>query len=245
MNDIHPDKRVRRTKEDIEKALFQAAISVIEKVGFQGLTVTSILKEAKADPPVFYNRYKDMNDFIEKFVRNYDYWLNDSIAINIENDAAVDNIRDIMIHLIDELRDNSCMQKLLAWELSDNNFITRRTAQNRDNNSESLIGFFESRFKKADVNFNVATAILIGGIYYLIIHREVGTFNKIDFSTKEGIGLLKSTIAAILSKLFDDSVANPSKEVERIAVELMKNGVSIDIIQRSTGLSKSAIMALQ
>lgn len=228
--------------------MFQAAISVIEKVGFQGLTVTNLMKEAKAEPPIFYNRYKDMNDFIEKFVRNYDYWLNDSIIIDQKSGTAIENIQDVVTNLIDPLIGNVCMQKLIAWELNDNNFITRRTAQNRDTNSEQLILYFENEFKDCGINFNAATAILIGGIYYLVIHREMGTFNKIDFSTNEGIDLLKTTINKILKKIFDDEAPNKLKEANRItiniATELLKNGVSTDIIERSTGLSEKVITSL-
>lgn len=240
-------KRHRRTKENLEKDLFQAANRVIEKVGFSGLTVTRLMKEAKADAPVFYNRYKDMNEFIDKFVRTYDYWLNDSFVIDSKNGTVIENIEKIMIEFIDLFIDNIRMQKLIAWELNDDNFITRRTAQNRDNNSEPLIRHFENKLKNCNINFNAASAILIGGIYYLIIHRKMGTFNLIDFSTKEGIDLLKRTIVAIVREIFDDHAPVPSTEVEQntinIATELLKNGVSLDIIQRSTGLSEERILS--
>lgn len=250
MSDKNPNKRYRRTKENVETDLFQAAISVIEKVGFQELTVTNLLREAKADPPVFYNRYKDMNDFVEKFVRNYDYWLNDSIEVNSKNSSEMESLHNILHNLIDQLVDNVCMQKLLAWEMSDNNFITRRTAQNRDNNSESLLRHFENKFKNCEIKFNPTTAILIGGIYYLIIHREVGTFNQIDFSTKGGIDLLKKTIKSMTQKLFDDFYSNQEQEDDvettkiNIAIRLIKNGVAIDIIADSTGLPKKRILSL-
>lgn len=250
MNEKNPNKRYRRTKENVEKDLFQAAINVIGKVGFQGLTVTILLKEAKADPPVFYNRYKDMNDFVEKFVRNYDYWLNDSIVVDSKDSSGIDNIHYILHNLIDQLVDNVCMQKLLAWEMSENNFITRRTAQNRDNNSQPLLHYFGNEFKNCAIEFNPTTAILIGGIYYLIIHREVGTFNQIDFSTKEGIDLLKKTIKNMARKLFDDHNSNLQQENDvettkiNIAVRLIKNGVATHIIEDSTGLSEKRIQLL-
>lgn len=244
MSDIKSNKRVRRTKANLEKGLFEAAINVIGKVGFQELTVTSLMKEAKAEAPVFYNRYTDMTDFIDKFVRNYDYWLNDSVQIDAKNYTPIENMQDIMIDLVDQLADNVCMQKLLAWEMSDNNFITRRTAQNRDNNSESLISYFKTSLKNYDQHSTATIAILIGGIYYLVIHREVGTFNGIDFSTKEGMNTLKSALIDITEKLFQDTFLCPSKEAQRIAIELMKNGVSTDVIQRSTGLSENLIISL-
>lgn len=248
MSTVNPTKRFRRTKENIEKDLFDAAIRVIEKSGFSGLTVTSLTKAASAEPPVFYNRYKDMTDFIDKFVRSYDYWLKDTITIDYTKGSAIKNIENIIVNLLDLLHDNICMQKLIAWEMNEDNLITRRTSQNRDNNCEPLIRYFEEEFKNCNINFNTATALLIGGIYYLIIHREMGTFNLVDYSKTENIEILKDNIRLIIRNIFSDYNANPSKKQEKttveIAIELLKNGVSTDIIHRSTGLSTKAISSL-
>ena len=193
-------KRSRRTKVDLENDLKNAALKVISEVGFSGLSVAKLLKEAKADPPVFYNRYSDISDFIDKFVRMYDYWLNDSISIDFKKGNAVKNIEDIVINLIDLLSENDCMQKLLAWELTDDNPITKRTSQNRDNNSTSLINYFEEEFKDCEVNFNILLGVIIGGIYYLIIHRKLATFNNVDYTTDKSIALLKDNIRLIIRK---------------------------------------------
>lgn len=197
-------RRKRRTKKDLENDIHNAAIKVISEVGFSGLTATKILQEAQADPPVFYNRYHDISDFIDKFVRLYDYWFNDSISVDLKKGNAVKNIEDIVVGLIDVLYSNDCMQKLIAWELNEDNFITRRTSQNRDNNSASLIEYFNEEFKNSSVNFNVVLGVIIGGIYYLIIHRKLATFNNIDYTKPESLEMLKDNTRLMLRKLFDD-----------------------------------------
>lgn len=248
MERIKPVKRVRRTKEVLEQDLFNAAIKVIEKEGFGGLNVSRLMKEAKADAPVFYNRYKDINDFIDKFVRNYDYWLNDSFKIDEKKKSPVENAQNILIGLIESLLDNIVMQKLIAWEMSEDNYITQRTAQNRDNNSTQLIRYFEEQLSACEVNFNVATAILLSGVYYLIIHRKLGTFNQIDFNTKEGIEALKKNIQLMASKIFEDYEGHSLKEDERkgidIARALIKNKVEYNIIKDATGLSEKTLKKL-
>ncbi len=244
MSEEKTNKRFRRTRETLEQDLFKAALKVISEVGFSSLTITRLIKEANADAPVFYKRYKDLDDFIDKFVRNYDYWLNDSAPIDPENKSALENGTDIMISLIDSLLSNVCMQRLLAWELNENNTTTRRTSRNRDNNSEHLTKYFEQEFKNSDIDFNVASAVVIGGIYYLILHRKRGTFNKINFNKPENIELLKSTIRAMISKMF----GTPDEEVRRntmtIARELLRNQVDVEIIARSTGLSEETIRSI-
>lgn len=197
-------RKPRRTKKDLENTIETSAIKVIADVGFSGLTVAKLLKETKAEPPVFYNRYKDISDFIDKFVRMYDYWLNDSIKIDFKEGNALKNIENIIINLVDLIDGNVCMQKLIAWELNESNFITRRTAQNRDTNSYALIKYFEDEFKDCDINFNAALGIIIGGIYYLIIHKNLSTFNNIDYTKSESMDLLKNNIRLIIRKIFED-----------------------------------------
>lgn len=246
-----PIKRVRRKKETLEDDLFKAANTIISKVGFTGLTVTQLLKEAKADPPVFYNRYKDINDFIDKFVRTYDYWLNDSVSLNEKDLTPTKNAQVILGKLIDSLLENTCMQKLLAWELNEDNIIARRTSQNRDNNSGHLIEYFEEKLKNCEVNFNVGIAILTGGIYYLIIHRKMATFNKVNFDSPEGINLLKKTIHIMIDKIYGDynksqtSTAGVEQNTINIAKKLLNLNVDIKTIQQATELSEEVILSLK
>jgi AcrR family transcriptional regulator len=111
-------KRYRRTKIGIEKLFFDAATKIIEK---HGLTVTGIAHVATIEPPVFYNRYKDIEDFIEKYVRNYDYWLRDTINFISRSNNPLENMEIILNGLIDSLAENIPMQKLIAWEMNENN----------------------------------------------------------------------------------------------------------------------------
>ena len=201
--DASPKKRIRRTKKDIEQRLFDAALTVIERVGFSNLTIKALTKEAKVEPPVFYNRYKDMNDFLDVFVRKYDYWLNDSIKFNFKEDPLT-GISTVMENLADSLLDNTCMQRLLTWELNEDNHITRRTSQSRDMNSLRFIEFFNTVFKGCDINFNHVASIIMGGIYYLILHRERSSFNFIDYSKPENLDAMKETAKKMLVKIFDD-----------------------------------------
>lgn len=246
-----PKKRLRRSKHEIERSLFEAATRIIKKYGFPGLTVTGIIQQAKVDPPVFYNRYTGMEDFIEKYVRNYDYWLRDSLHVSLKGDNPVKEMEIILNELIDSLVDNVPMQKLIAWEMNENNYITRRTTQERDLTSGPVIDYFRDALEGCSARFDYSLALLIGGLYYLIIHRDLGTFNYIDFSKKEAMVELKKNLSVILNKVFDDyntSAENtPDKDnlqMMQAARELIKHNVGRDIIKKATGLSDAALKSL-
>lgn len=88
------------------------------------------------------------------------------------------------------------MQELLIWELSSDNYITRHTADNREQNSKYLLDYYNNGLKDFPIDFNALIALFIAGIYYLILHRDISTFCGIDFSKKEGLDLLKKNDSA-------------------------------------------------
>lgn len=242
-------QRYRRTRASLEQDIVTAAESLIAEKGFSKLKLTDLCERAKIESPVFYNRYRDMDDFIEKFVRDYDYWLSDNVHLDEKNMSPVENMNNIIQTLIDSLAANPVMQKLIAWELNENNYVTRRTAQNRDNNSQEVIHYFENQLKANEINFNVGSAIVIGGVYYLIMHKDLATFNNVDFSTEEGMQMLKETVTKIVYKLFGSARGRAASTTEkltsqRIARNLLQSGVDRDTILKATGLSEEELNAL-
>ena len=73
------ERRKRRSTKDIEESIINAATRFIETEGFSNLTVTSIMRQAEIEPVQFYNRYDDLNKFIDEYVKKYDYWFSDIV----------------------------------------------------------------------------------------------------------------------------------------------------------------------
>lgn len=237
--------RIRRTNREIEDTLFRVAEELITESGFANLTMTDIYNKASIEHSSFYNRYKDLNDFLSMFVRNYDYWLNDSIEFDTRKDP-VRNAGDILSKLIDALLESPLMQKLLVWEMTETNYVTRRTAQSRDLYSNHLIDYFSKEFRNCGLDYSYACSVIIGGIYYLVLHREAGTMNNIDFTKSESVETLKSTVKDMVSRLFSsgNTGANEKGEAARIAEELIKSKVDYSIIKQSTKLDDKVLKAL-
>jgi hypothetical protein len=106
--------------------------------------------------------------------------------------------------MITALYKNRVMQQLLIWELSEDNEVTRRTATLREKINESLIGLLETRFANSGWDMNVVVSMLIGGVYYLILHRTRSTFCNVDFGTKKGKDRLLETVDQMIRLIFAD-----------------------------------------
>ncbi len=75
-------KRCRRSKAEIDNSIKKAAESIILKKGFAGTTVLDIIKHAKIEPVTFYTRYRNLEEFYDCFVREYDSWLSDMLRMS-------------------------------------------------------------------------------------------------------------------------------------------------------------------
>lgn len=133
------------------------------------------------------------------------------------------------------------MQKLLSWEIESDNPTTRTTASYRDISSMEIIAYFNQEFANSDIDINVSSSLLIGGIYYLILHRERGTINLLDFTKNSEIEKLVDTINKILIKLY---TPDNYQSIE-IAKRLFNNDVSYDVVKYSTQLPDSILTQIQ
>ena len=61
--------RIRRTKATIIEDIRKAAVESVLKRGFSGSLVSEIIKKAKVEPVVFYNRYQNLEEFFSEFVK--------------------------------------------------------------------------------------------------------------------------------------------------------------------------------
>lgn len=195
------ERRKRRTKQDIETGILQAATKLIEKNGFTGLTATGLMKAADIEPVQFYKRYKDLDDFIDEYVRKYDYWFEDIVKTSGTSSNNIENTyENILRGLFKSLLQNKIMEQLLRWEIANDNETSRRTAGLRELHTLPLCRYFEKKRTDSSVDIVAISALVIGGIYYLILHDNLSSFGGISLKEKEGRDRIEKAIS-YLSKL--------------------------------------------
>ena len=112
-------KRYRRTNVDIQADIIKAAESLIKKKGFASMLVTELIKKARIEPLVFYNRYDNLSEFYDEFVKRYDYWFKDVLTgVQFPTDSELGYI-SIFKDVQKALQDKSVMLELLRWEIAE------------------------------------------------------------------------------------------------------------------------------
>ena len=233
MEEVSKPKRFRRTKASIEEAINKAAKELILKKGFVGVTVLDIIKKARIEPITFYNRYKNQEEFYDNFVRQFDYWFNDTLKIPTELYETEEGYVQIIHKLIDATADDSVMMELLRWEICETNVVTRRSAMNREFHTLPLVKPYESLFRNSGIDITAFTTLLIAGIYYLNLHRRCSPFCEIDMYTEEGRNRIKDAARSLLHVLYSYKAdfAHHQQELKAIAERMRKKGMSEEDIR--------------
>jgi AcrR family transcriptional regulator len=231
----------RRTKKVLDEAIWNALERLIVAKGFNQISLVKLAQEAAIEPPVIYNRFTDIGELFEKYIRKYDFWIRGIVAFS-EEKTLKENVKTTLVNLINDLYDNEIMQKILVWELNDTHTITRKMAMTRDFDYINLMESLSAEFTNEDYRFDAVTALIISGIYYLILHRKIAPFNSINFNTQQGKELLIDTVEKIIDALYPDN--SEKQTIRNIAEKLLKKGVDKNIIQESTGLSAEEMEAM-
>lgn len=224
-------RKPRRTKADLENGIKNAAEKLVKNNGFSDTLVTDIMKEAEIEPVVFYNRYKNIEEFYKEFVKAYDYWFSDVMEESSKGENLLDDLYNMMCSLLTELSGKSVMLELLRWEVAQGNDVTNSTAQLREKSTLPLAGKYLNHYFGADVDVIAWSSILISGIYYLCLHKDRSEFCGIDVNKPEHVDRLKKSLRCIIDQL--RYLLEKRTEKQRFAANLRRYGVSEETIRKS------------
>lgn len=202
--------RIRRTKATIIEDIRKAAVESVLKRGFSGSLVSEIIKKAKIEPVVFYNRYQNLEEFFSEFVKGYDYWFSDVAKEANKQETPHDQFIALIEGLQECMIEKSVMQELIRWEIAEGNDITKRTASIREMFTLPLAEKYDDLFKNSGIDFVAIATIIVSGLYYLYLHKDRSTFCNIDMNTEEGRNRVNQAIKFLSELLF--SKRNIGKE---------------------------------
>lgn len=223
-------RRPRRTKADIEAAIQKAAIYQIKRKGFAGALVTDIVKKAKIEPIVFYNRFKNLDEFYDNFVKRHDYWIHDLVQGFNKNITSEDGYVESMEKLLKALMGDGLISELLRWEIAESNPITERTAKLREVDFNLIIDKLKAG-ATTEADHAAISVLIIAGLCFLVLHKDRSAFGGIDINTNDGRERVSKSLQQIATMLYSQG---SGKKPHRIKLEecLRREGLSSEAINR-------------
>lgn len=205
------ERCARRTNAQLKSDVMVALEQLVIKYGFTNVKMFALTQEAKIQPQVFYKRYGTMDKLFEELAGKYDFWLNGVLNLSeLSNLSPREFFAKMLKVLYISLEEEPVMQKLLIWELSESNPVTRKTGGMRDVMTTSLLAYYAGIFKSSGTDIKNVIAILFAGVYYLVLHRECSTLFSVDFNTDEGREAFFDAVDTLTDAIFD-KIERPQK----------------------------------
>lgn len=237
------ERKKRRTTQQVKDDIIKAVGNVISKQGFSKLGVVSVAEEAGMDKAMLYRHYKDFDDILNHYVEQEDFWIK-YLAVPEHVHATQDNIVDLLSNIFTSqfkvLIENSKFQELLKWELLDSSELMRENAQTREVMAAQLVDEIQTHFPHDNIGSNNILAVITAGIYYLVMHKNVSTFAKVDLNKKDQQEKFISNILWLVKRIF-----SPITETERIALNCINKGLDTELIAEVTGLTAIQVDSLR
>lgn len=217
-------RRTRRSKAEIEQDLSTAITRIITTQGFTKLTINNVSEESHVIKRVIYENYKSFERLLQVYFVKNDFWT--ALILSKIADRCSDYkefFTAVLKEFYKSIDENPIFQCIVRWEVAAPNNFVRNGAKNRENNCREELLKNKAFFQPLGIDIEALYALLIAGIYHLVLRKDVSSFCNIDFTAKEGKERLLNLIDKIAEILF--ASFNRIEEKKRIASRLLSRGI--------------------
>ena len=192
----------RRAAKEIEEDIFKVVSNIVLRDGVAAVSLKQVAKESRTDIAVLTRRFTDDDGLIKAYTSKFDYFLNDILgSVDVNEGSVRDYFHKMATSLVTALHHNKEMQEIMLWELRYNNKLTRKSARSREDTLQEIMPAISSKIRlDMGVNPQALLAVLVGGLYYLILRGNRSTFCGIEWDSKKGRELLINSLLDIIDK---------------------------------------------
>ncbi len=196
-----------RDRSRTELSIIAAARAVLVEKGFGGWGVNAIARAAGCDKQLIYRYYGGLDGLAGALGADLAHDIEHALAA-----APIPQVRsygELVAALIDAqlemLRDHPVMQRIIAWELSEANALTRAFAEAR---SHALIGWL-ARIKgdfapPSGVDAPAVNAVLIAAIQQMVLSSaSIGGFAGMPLESPADWERLRATIRSVVVAVYE------------------------------------------
>lgn len=200
----------RRTERQIEADVMAAVANIVAERGISFVSIKEAAKLSRTEPIVLERRYKNDEGLIRAYTAQFDYFLNDHIALDPMGydsaDAFFESLIDVFVQTLHKAKD---MQSIMVWEMYEDSALTRKSARKREETLKDFLPAFAELIDRDKIEPEALFAVLTGGLYYVMLRGSRSTFCGIDFNTKQGRQILSDTLHKIVEQFLKPDCQEP------------------------------------
>jgi len=201
-----------RDSERTQQDLLDAVGKILAKEGFRGLTTKAITDLAGKDKNIIRYHFKSLKELQKAYIDEHDHWPPFFQRFNLGLSPEKDQVQRMFTELMQEnfryFLGNKEMQQIILWQISEDNPLLRCVSDSREKEGAKLLALTDPYFKDSGVNFRAILALLLGGIYYVVLHARYNksTVSGVDANEADDQRELIKTIGQVIDWAWDAAV---------------------------------------
>lgn len=199
-----------KDKERTKRKLIDAVGQIFKTYGHSQLGVNKVARTAGVSKKLIYRYFGSFDALVEAYVVETDFWINFAVKLaEIPKNVIQSDIRNFISQILtaqfDHFSSNFEMQQLILWELSAASTLMRSIHRTREMLGQQLLEQTDPHFSERKLNFRAVAALLVGGIYYTILHtrHNGGIFADLDLTSEKGRNDIRDAIAFLVDSSFN------------------------------------------
>jgi len=199
-----------KDREQTKRKLIDAVGTIIKSEGFGGIRISKVVRQTGVDHKLIYRYFGNLKNLIEAYIVENDYWMLFEEQLKaLSKELNEENARSVITGILQDLfkyfYHEPKMQNLILMELTGSTQIMSSIHNVRELIGQQLLEKTDDHFKDSGVNFRAVAALLIGGIYYTILHtlNNGYDFADVDLQTDEGMSSILYSLGKVVDWAFD------------------------------------------
>jgi AcrR family transcriptional regulator len=199
----------KNNKERSMQKLIDAVGCILRTQGYTGLNALNIGKTAGVNRGLINLYFGSLDNLVETYVRKKDYWVEASgnsgaLLAEKKDQGTKDILETLLTNQLNYFFKEEEMQKIVLWQLSQRSKIMFEVAEEREKLGEAFFDLADPYFENTGVDLRAVAGLLVGGIYYMVLHAKSNDslFCQIDVNSPEGLERIKKAISEILKDTY-------------------------------------------
>lgn len=191
----------KKDKEETKKKLIKATGEIFMSKGYSALRASKIAYAAGVSKTLIYRYFGNVQELFKAYLYQKDFWISmedhvDDLREANAHDSGQKLAKNTLENQIEYFFQNQEMQQIMRWQINEPNDIARGLADSRERLGEELLSLTDPHFKDSDVNFRALLAVIIPGIYYLVLNAKVNgsTFCGININKDEDMKQVQKAV---------------------------------------------------
>ncbi len=225
-NNINPTK-TRRNRHQIYLDVMNVLEGLIQENGFENLSIQEVCRKANLTYNTFYRNFATLDNLLDQFINQYDFWLNKSLNKEQLEQLGGENFLLLMFEkLYTDLQENRVMQKLLVWGLSGQSDIPLTYSQLREEKSHAFIEYYSKQGEELFIDMQAFIALMISGVYYMTLYsnNKITTFMGLNFAENQNKQRFIEVIKQIIKIFYNN--AQQAKKLLTLQEKMRQDGLS-------------------